>query len=77
MGLATPTEAGAMGVAGALVLAWSCGTLTWPLLYQGMASTMRITAMVVYILIGARGVAPKSIKTSEIYWARFPGSAPW
>ena len=30
------------------------GTLTWPLLYQGMASTMRITAMVVYILIGAR-----------------------
>ena len=30
------------------------GTLTWPLLYQGMATTMRITAMVVYILIGAR-----------------------
>src|SRR6201999_3545394 len=29
-------------------------TLNWSLLYQGMASTMRITAMVVYILIGAR-----------------------
>src|SRR5882757_6073836 len=54
MGLATPTEAGAMGVVGAIVLAWSYGTLTWALLYQGMASTMRITAMVVYILIGAR-----------------------
>src|SRR5262249_9288965 len=54
MGLATPTEAGAMGVIGALALAFSYGTLTWPLLYQGMASTMRITAMVVYILIGAR-----------------------
>jgi tripartite ATP-independent transporter DctM subunit len=54
MGLATPTEAGAMGVVGALALAYSYGTLTWPLLYQGMASTMRITAMVVYILIGAR-----------------------
>jgi tripartite ATP-independent transporter DctM subunit len=54
MGLATPTEAGAMGVVGAIVLAWTYGTLTWPLLYQGMASTMRITAMVVYILIGAR-----------------------
>jgi tripartite ATP-independent transporter DctM subunit len=54
MGLATPTEAGAMGVVGAIVLAWSYGTLTWPLLYQGMASTMRITAMVTYILIGAR-----------------------
>jgi len=54
MGLATPTEAGAMGVVGAIALAWSYGTLTWPLLYQGMATTMRITAMVVYILIGAR-----------------------
>ena len=54
MGLATPTEAGAMGVVGAIALAAFNGTLTWPLLYQGMATTMRITAMVVYILIGAR-----------------------
>jgi tripartite ATP-independent transporter DctM subunit len=54
MGLATPTEAGAMGAVGALLLARFYGTLTWPLLYQGMASTMRLTAMVVYILIGAR-----------------------
>jgi tripartite ATP-independent transporter DctM subunit len=53
-GLATPTEAGAMGVVGAIALAWFYGSLTWPLLYQGMASTMRLTAMVVYILIGAR-----------------------
>ncbi len=54
MGLATPTEAGAMGAVGAIALAWSYGTLTWTLLYQGMASTMRITAMVTFILIGAR-----------------------
>jgi tripartite ATP-independent transporter DctM subunit len=54
MGLATPTEAGAMGVVGAIALAGFYGTLSWPLLYQGMSSTMRITAMVVYILIGAR-----------------------
>ncbi|PWT86283.1 MAG: C4-dicarboxylate ABC transporter [Proteobacteria bacterium] len=54
MGLATPTEAGAMGVVGAIALAAFQRTLNWPLLYQGMASTMRITAMVVYILIGAR-----------------------
>jgi tripartite ATP-independent transporter DctM subunit len=54
MGLATPTEAGAMGAVGAIALAWFQGTLTWKLLYQGMASTMRITAMVTYILIGAR-----------------------
>src|SRR5215208_6675696 len=54
VGLATPTEAGALGAVGALILAGFYGTLTWPLLYQGMASTMRLTAMVVFILIGAR-----------------------
>jgi len=54
MGLATPTEAGAMGVVGAFGLAWINGRLTWEMTYQGMSSTMRITAMVVFILIGAR-----------------------
>jgi tripartite ATP-independent transporter DctM subunit len=54
MGLATPTEAGAMGAVGAMALAAFNRTLTWPLLYQAMAITMRITAMVVFILMGAR-----------------------
>jgi tripartite ATP-independent transporter DctM subunit len=54
LGMATPTEAGAMGAVGALALAAFNRTLTWPLVYQGMSTTMRITAMVVYILIGAR-----------------------
>jgi tripartite ATP-independent transporter DctM subunit len=53
-GLATPTEAGAMGVVGAFILAWMNGRLTWPLTWQGMQTTMRITAMVVFILLGAR-----------------------
>ncbi|MBN8942503.1 MAG: TRAP transporter large permease subunit [Rhizobiales bacterium] len=53
MGLATPTEAGAMGAVGALVLAAMHGRLTWPLVDQGMKSTMRITSMVVFILIGS------------------------
>jgi TRAP-type mannitol/chloroaromatic compound transport system permease large subunit len=100
MGLATPTEAGAMGAVGSMALAVFNRSLPWPgriraalsearslhatsavsplgagvgelrrrvwtviapdlaelmqLTYQGMAVTMRITAMVVYILIGAR-----------------------
>lgn len=54
MGLATPTEAGAMGAVGALALAALYRTLTWKLTYQAMSSTMRITAMVTMILIGAR-----------------------
>ena len=53
LGLATPTEGGAMGAVGSLVLAALHRRLTWKLTYQGMATTMRITAMVVYILIGS------------------------
>jgi hypothetical protein len=54
LGLATPTEAGALGVVGSFALAAMNRTLTWPLVYQGMSTTMRITAFVVFILIGAR-----------------------
>jgi tripartite ATP-independent transporter DctM subunit len=53
MGLATPTEAGAMGAAGAVLLAAINGRFSWPLLREAMANTMRITAMVIFILIGA------------------------
>ncbi|HZH47380.1 MAG TPA: TRAP transporter large permease subunit, partial [Roseococcus sp.] len=53
MGLATPTEAGAMGAVGAAALAVINGRFTWTLLRQAMENTMRITAMVIFILIGA------------------------
>jgi tripartite ATP-independent transporter DctM subunit len=53
MGVATPTEGGAMGAVGAVALAAVQRRLTWDLLWQGMGSTMRITAMVIFILIGA------------------------
>jgi tripartite ATP-independent transporter DctM subunit len=53
MGLATPTEAGAMGAVGALVLAAMHKRLTWALMWQGMTSTARLTAMVIFILIGS------------------------
>ncbi len=54
MGLATPTEAGAMGAVGAIVLAALHRRLTWTLVRQSMEATMRLTAMVVFILIGSR-----------------------
>ncbi len=52
--VATPTEAGAMGAMGAVVLAALHKRLSWPLVRAAMAGTMRITAMVVFILIGSR-----------------------
>jgi tripartite ATP-independent transporter DctM subunit len=52
--LATPTEAGAMGVVGALILAGMHKRLTKDLMWEAMHGTMRLTAMVVFILIGSR-----------------------
>ncbi|MEO6012271.1 MAG: TRAP transporter large permease subunit [Devosia sp.] len=54
LGLVSPTEAGAMGVVGAMLLAWMNKRLTWALTWEAMYSTMRLTAMVVFILLGAR-----------------------
>jgi tripartite ATP-independent transporter DctM subunit len=53
MGVATPTEAGAMGVVGAILLAMLNRRFSWQLMRQAMSSTMRITSMVMFILIGA------------------------
>ena len=52
--IATPTEAGAMGAVGALILAASHKRLNWALMKDAMLGTMRLTAMVVFILIGSR-----------------------
>ncbi|MCX7178353.1 MAG: TRAP transporter large permease subunit [Proteobacteria bacterium] len=54
LGIATPTEGGAMGASGALALALMKRRLTWKLLKQGMDSTAKLTTFVVFILIGAR-----------------------
>ncbi|HEX6011078.1 MAG TPA: TRAP transporter large permease subunit, partial [Geminicoccaceae bacterium] len=54
IGVATPTEGGAMGATGALVLALFKRRLTFDLLKQAMDSTAKLSAFVVFILIGAR-----------------------
>ncbi|GLV48212.1 C4-dicarboxylate ABC transporter [Thermus sp. LT1-2-5] len=53
IGLATPTEAGAMGVMGALLLAALNRRLSFPVLYGAMEGTARLTAFVIFILIGS------------------------
>ena len=54
LGVATPTEGGAMGAAGALIMAVMRKRLSWKLLRQAMESTAKLTTFVVFILIGAR-----------------------
>jgi tripartite ATP-independent transporter DctM subunit len=53
LGMATPTEAGAMGSLGALLLAVIHRRLTIDLVRQAMQSTARLTSMAVFILIGS------------------------
>ncbi len=52
-GLATPTEAAALGVLGALGLAASFGRLSLRMLREAVEGTMRATAMIMLIVIAA------------------------
>jgi len=53
IGIATPTEGGGMGAMGAMILALLNRRLSWVLLKQAMNSTTRLTAFVVFILVGS------------------------
>ncbi len=53
LGVATPTEGGAMGAVGALALAMMKHRLSLDLLRQAMDSTAKLTTFVVFILIGS------------------------
>ncbi len=52
-GIATPTEAGAIGSLGAMILAAVNHQLNWAALKQVCDATMRITTMVMFILLGS------------------------
>ena len=54
IGVATPTEGGAMGASGALILGALKRRLNWDLIRQAIESTAKLSAFVVFILIGAR-----------------------
>jgi TRAP-type mannitol/chloroaromatic compound transport system permease large subunit len=53
MGIATPTEGGAMGAVGALVMALSRKRLSMRLLRQAMDTTTKLSCFVMFILVGA------------------------
>ncbi|WP_423456134.1 TRAP transporter large permease [Ottowia sp. VDI28] len=53
LGVATPTEGGAMGAVGAIIMAWMRGRMSFSLLKQALASTTKLASFVMFILIGA------------------------
>jgi TRAP-type mannitol/chloroaromatic compound transport system permease large subunit len=54
LGIATPTEGGAMGATGALILAFAKRRLDRKTLFQALDSTAKLATFVMFILIGAR-----------------------
>ncbi len=53
LGIATPTEGGAMGALGALIMAVSRRRLNLKLMKQAMEATMKLSSFVLFILLGA------------------------
>jgi TRAP-type mannitol/chloroaromatic compound transport system permease large subunit len=53
LGVATPTEGGAMGAVGALLMAMARGRIDLKLIRQAMDSTMKLSCFVLFILMGA------------------------
>ncbi|WP_181706544.1 TRAP transporter large permease [Chthonobacter rhizosphaerae] len=54
IGLATPTEGGAMGAVGALILAAINRRLNVRMIYQALDTTAKLSSFVIFILLGAR-----------------------
>lgn len=52
-GWATPTEAAAVGVAGALIIAMGFGGVSWTMMKDSLLGTLKITSMIMLIIIGA------------------------
>lgn len=53
-GVATPTEAAALGCVGALILALASRKLSWEVITQASISTARTTAMIMALFIGGK-----------------------
>ena len=53
LGWATPTEAAAVGVAGALLIALAFGGVSMSMLTESLMGTVKITSMIMLIVIGA------------------------
>ncbi len=52
-GIATPAEAAAFGAAGAFLINLAYGRLTWEVLRESLVSTLKLSGMGLWILIGA------------------------
>ncbi|MCW5212910.1 TRAP transporter large permease subunit [Desulfobulbus sp. TB] len=77
-GIATPTESAAVGALGAMILSAMYKELSWSILFDSCCETVRITAMVFAVLIGATAFSMVFIYTGadilvEEFMLNLPG----
>lgn len=53
LGIATPTEAAAVGIVASLIIAAIGGSLSWALLRDSFEGTMRVTGMILFLIMAA------------------------
>jgi TRAP-type mannitol/chloroaromatic compound transport system permease large subunit len=80
VGLATPTEAGAMGALGAVLLAWAKGRLQRGVLATAALRTAKLSCFVIFILIGSTIFSHTFVAVNGNVWVeglfdRLPGGA--
>ncbi len=78
LGIATPTEGGAMGALGALIMAGSRKRLSWSLLTQALENTTKLAIFVLFILIGSTAFSFTFNAADGHFWvehlfAKLPG----
>ncbi|HBV75783.1 MULTISPECIES: TRAP transporter large permease [Vibrio] len=66
-GIATPTESAALGGAGSIVLALLYRQFSWEMLYESAQETVKVTAMVFAILLGATAFSMAFVYTGGDY----------
>ncbi|MCF7354930.1 TRAP transporter large permease subunit [Vibrio sp. CK2-1] len=66
-GIATPTESAALGGAGSLVLALLYRQFSWKMVYESAKETVKVTAMVFAILLGATAFSMAFVYTGGDY----------
>ncbi|SIQ10084.1 TRAP transporter large permease [Marinobacterium stanieri] len=79
-GIATPTESSALGGVGALLLALIYGQFSWKMVFSAASETVKVTAMVFAILLGATAFSMAFSYTGgeeivEHYLSNLPGGA--
>lgn len=63
LGYATPTEAAAVGASAAIALSVAARRMTWRIFVDSVASTVRTTCMVLFIIVGAQILSYALVRT--------------